>query len=196
MEDVVTGQMTFDSHVLDLVSVASRLVNFLTSGDNGGRAVVAPEGRQRQIAAAEALGGEGRQLPVVSAADAEALADAASRMRQVFKAVDEGRLPGAVLVLNELLSQTGARPQLDPLPDGGWHVHFHGSSDALATGWAAGCATGLALAIGTNLAGRLGICEADRCDRVYIDTSRNSSRRFCALTCQNRMKAATYRARR
>jgi predicted RNA-binding Zn ribbon-like protein len=131
----------------------------------------------------------------VSTTDADTLADAASRMRRVFKAADDGNLADAALVLNELMSMTGARPQLDPLPDGGWHVHFHGRNDTLATGWAAGCATALALAIGTNLAGRLGICEADRCDRVYVDTSRNSVKRFCTVTCQNRTKAATYRAR-
>ena len=76
-------------------------------------------------------------------------------------------------MLNLMLKRTGARPQLDPLAEGGWHVHFHGSTDALATGWAAGCATGLALAIGSDLAGRLGVCAAERCDRVYVDTSKN-----------------------
>ena len=54
-------------------------------------------------------------------------------------------------------------------------MHFHGTTDGLATGWAAGCATGLALAIGSDLAGRLGVCEAERCDRVYVDTSKNGS---------------------
>ena len=99
-------------------------------------------------------------------------------------------------MLNALLKRTGARPQLDPLDAGGWHVHFHGSTDALATGWAAGCATGLALAIGSDLAGRLGVCEAERCDRVYVDTSKNSTRRFCSTTCQNRTKTAAFRQRR
>jgi hypothetical protein len=115
-----------------------------------------------------------------------------------------------------LMARAGARPQLDPLPGGsslrviptgkqskasreelgGWHVHFRGADDTLATGWIAGCATALALAIGSELAGRLGICEAQRCDRVYVDTSRNSSKRFCSLACQNRTKAAAHRARR
>jgi predicted RNA-binding Zn ribbon-like protein len=187
--------MTFDSHVLNLVSVAARLVNHLTSGESGGRTVTAPEGRQRRTAAAEALGGEGRPTPAVSTKDAAALADAASGMRRVFESAVAGHVMDAAFVVNELMSKAGARPQLDPLPEGGWHVHFHGMDDTLATGWTAGCATGLALAIGSNLAGRLGICEADRCDRVYVDTSRNSSKRFCSVACQNRTKAAAFRAR-
>ena len=74
-------------------------------------------------------------------------------------------------------------------------MHFHGTDDSLATGWAAGCATGLALALGSDLAGRLGVCAADRCDRVYVDTSRNATRRFCSTACQSRTKAAAFRAR-
>jgi len=121
---------------------------------------------------------------------------ASNRLGAVFEATDRGDLAAAAGHLNRLLDVTGARPQLDPLATGGYHVHFHGSTDGLATGWAAGCATGLALAIGTDLAGRLGVCEAERCDRVYVDTSKNAKRRFCSTTCQNRTKAATFRQRR
>jgi predicted RNA-binding Zn ribbon-like protein len=31
---------------------------------------------------------------------------------------------------------------------------------------------------------------------VFLDTSRNGSRRFCSTPCQHRVKAAAYRARR
>jgi predicted RNA-binding Zn ribbon-like protein len=117
-------------------------------------------------------------------------------LRKVFEAVERDELDEAARVVNAMLKRTGARPQLDPLAEGGWHVHFHGTTDALETGWAAGCATGLALAIGSDLAGRLGVCEAERCDRVYVDTSKNARRRFCSTTCQNRTKAAAFRQRR
>jgi predicted RNA-binding Zn ribbon-like protein len=30
---------------------------------------------------------------------------------------------------------------------------------------------------------------------VYVDTSRNGSKRFCSTACQNRVKAATFRER-
>ena len=188
--------MTFDSHLLNLVDVAARLVNGLTPGLDRGHAVAIPRGEHRQGAVAQALGGNGRSTPDVTTRQATALAAYAAQMRKVFEAVERGDLTEAARVLNALLKRTGARPQLDPLAEGGWHVHFHGSTDALATGWAAGCATGLALALGSDLAGRLGICAADRCDRVYVDTSKNSTRRFCSTTCQNRTKTAAFRQRR
>jgi predicted RNA-binding Zn ribbon-like protein len=49
--------------------------------------------------------------------------------------------------------------------------------------------------VGSSLHGRLGVCSAERCDRVYVDTSRNGSRRFCSTACQNRVKAAAFRAK-
>ena len=187
--------MTFDSHVFNLVDDASRLVNELTPGLRGGHDVVVPRGAHRAEAVAEALGGNGRRTPHVTHRQATALAEYAAQMRPVFEATDTGDLTEAARVLNQLLGATGARPQLDPLATSGYHVHFHGSTDGLATGWAAGCATGLALAIGTDLAGRLGVCEAERCDRVYVDTSKNARRRFCSTACQNRTKAAAFRQR-
>jgi predicted RNA-binding Zn ribbon-like protein len=92
------------------------------------------------------------------------------------------------------LRDTHARPQLDRT-DQGWNLHFHGADDTLANGWAAGCASGLALALGSDLAGRLGVCAAPACDGVYVDASRNAQRRFCSPRCQSRVKAA-HRARR
>ncbi|WP_341924658.1 CGNR zinc finger domain-containing protein [Nocardioides psychrotolerans] len=188
--------MAFDSHVITLVEVAARLVNELTPGSRGGHDLEAPTGDERVRATAAALGGDGRRTPDVLPREAETLARHATDLRDAFEAAHGGHLERAAAVVNALLLATGARPQLDPLPGGGWHVHFHGTDDTLATGWAAGCATGLALALGSDLAGRLGVCEAERCDRVYVDTSKNGRRRFCSTTCQSRVKAAAHRARR
>jgi len=132
------------------------------------------------------------ELPAVSA---EYLASAARAMRTVFEAVEDDRADDAAAMVNQLLGDTGARPQLDRVPGEAWQVHFHGASDTYGVGWAAGCATALALAIGSELAGRLGVCVAPRCDRVYVDASRNAVRRFCSAQCQSRVKAAAFRAR-
>jgi predicted RNA-binding Zn ribbon-like protein len=48
--------------------------------------------------------------------------------------------------------------------------------------------------LGSEQQGRLGTCAAPRCDRVYVDVSRNATRRFCSTACQNRVKAAAFRA--
>jgi predicted RNA-binding Zn ribbon-like protein len=53
----------------------------------------------------------------------------------------------------------------------------------------------LATALGGEYATRLGVCSAPDCDRVYVDTSRNGTRRFCDTACQSRVKAAAHRTR-
>jgi predicted RNA-binding Zn ribbon-like protein len=193
----VTGQLIFDSHIQLLLDAAVSLVNELTDGERHGKQHVAPRGQQLPMAAAAALASGStvrvpKQLPAESA---QYLARVAVAMRAVFEAMDEQRVDDAAETVNGLLRDTGARPQLDRAEGEPWQVHFHGSDDTYGVGWSAGCATALALAIGSELAGRLGICRAARCDRVYVDTSRNSARRFCSAACQSRVKAAAFRAR-
>jgi predicted RNA-binding Zn ribbon-like protein len=43
---------------------------------------------------------------------------------------------------------------------------------------------------------RLRFCAAEDCDNVLVDLSKNRSRRFCGLTCANRVNVAAYRSRR
>ena len=44
---------------------------------------------------------------------------------------------------------------------------------------------------------RLRRCAADDCDAVFIDFSRNRSKRYCDVgNCGNRMNVTAYRARR
>jgi predicted RNA-binding Zn ribbon-like protein len=191
----ITGQVNFTSHVDAVVAVAVALVNELTPGEARGREYPAPAQASLASVATAALRAGGRNGRNVTADEAAELAAAAQQLRAVFEAVAAGDVDLAAAQVNELLAKTGARPQLDRHDGEPWHLHFHGSSDALARGWAAGCATGLAVVLGTEQAGRLGLCTAARCDRVYVDTSRNGTRRFCSKSCQNRVKAAAFRAR-
>jgi len=191
--------MRFDSHVLRLLGATVALVNATTEGYDGGRPVGVLSGSTLRDAIASALaapapGAESR--PRISAADAVALAGLAADVREVFAATDAGDVDAAATRVNALLLATGARPQLDHTPGQGWNLHFHAPDDTLAHGWSAGIAAGLALALGSDLAGRLGVCAADGCDRVYVDTSKNGRRRFCSTRCQNRVKAAAHRGRR
>ncbi len=185
----------FDGHVVTLLDAAVSLVNTLTDGARQGRPYTAPRGDELPEAVHEALPlASDRRM--VERDHAAYLAHTAHQMRTVFEAVDSGDLDRAAQSVNVLLRTAGARPQLDRVADEPWQVHFHGSDDSLSVGWSAGCATALALAIGSDLAGRLGVCSAPQCDRVYVDASRNAVRNFCSAPCRSRVKAAAFRARK
>jgi predicted RNA-binding Zn ribbon-like protein len=188
--------VNFSSHVDAVVTVAVKLVNALTPGEAHGRDYLPPEGERLAALATAALRAGRADTRQVSGPEASELSDFAWELRLVFEDVGTGRLDQAAESVNGLLARTGARPRLDQHDGEPWHLHFHGATDGLVTGWAAGCATGLAIVLGSDLAGRLGVCTADRCDRVYVDISRNGTRRFCSTACQNRVKAAAFRARR
>lgn len=193
----MTSQVRFDSHIEILLEASASLVNELTDGERRGRPYAAPTGAALALAVASALPSRGQVSvpPELPAASAEYLAGTARALRTVFEAMADDRADEAATVVNRLLRETGARPQLDRFPGEPWQVHFHGASDTYGVGWAAGCATALALAVGSELAGRLGVCVAPRCDRVYVDASRNGVRRFCSAACQSRVKAAAFRTR-
>ncbi|MBM7784757.1 CGNR zinc finger domain-containing protein [Tenggerimyces flavus] len=175
-----------------MLAASVEYVNRLTPGYAGGAAFDGPADEARAVA--ESLAAIGYPRPSVRTEDARRLTELAGRMRIVFEAAHSGELDRAADEVNALLVDTRARPQLDRRADG-WSLHFHGPDDGLVNGWAAGCAAGLALALGTGLAGRLGVCAAPYCDRVFVDVSRNGQRRFCSPQCQSRVKAAAHRAR-
>jgi predicted RNA-binding Zn ribbon-like protein len=188
----MTGQVSFDSHTRNVLAASVEYVNRLTPGWSGGLRFDGPADEAEAVV--ESLTAIGYPRPSVRAADARRLAVLAGRMRIVFEAAQAGDLDRAADEINALLLDTNARPQLDRR-EKGWSLHFHGPDDGLVNGWAAGCAAGLALAVGSDLAGRLGVCAAPQCDRVFVDVSRNGQRRFCSPQCQSRVKAAAHRAR-
>src|SRR3954470_24032366 len=155
----VTGQMRFDSHVFALISTSVRLVNALSAGSDGGRPIRRPQGVALVEAVSDALDGQGG-VTRVSPEDAQRLDVVVQQVRPVFDAVARGDLDAAAEQVNELLGATEARPRLDRFGDGAWSLHFHGPDVTVSRGWAAGLAAGLAVALGSDLAGRLGVCDA------------------------------------
>ncbi|PZG38753.1 hypothetical protein C1I98_24300 [Spongiactinospora gelatinilytica] len=186
--------MNFNSHTDGVVAVAVGLVNVLTHGTRRGRAYAPPEGEERRRAVAESLRPGGGRAQIADEEVAE-LTGIAAELRAVFTAVGRGDVDAAAVQVNRLLEEYRARPHLDRHDGEPWHLHFHGSDGSPARDWAASCATGLAVVLGGELHDRLGVCTAPVCDRVYVDTSRNGTRRFCSTACQNRVKAAAFRAR-
>ena len=187
--------MNFNSHTDAVVTMAVELVNLLTEGERRGRRYRPPAGGDR-VARLNALLRESGGRSATEAEAAE-FAPLAQQLRAVFECVAAGDLDSAAGQVNDLLRVTGAHPALERHDGEPWHVHFQAADDrSVAKGWAAGCATGLAIVLGGEYHDRLGVCTAPHCDRVYVDTSRNGSRRFCSTACQNRVKAAAFRERR
>jgi predicted RNA-binding Zn ribbon-like protein len=178
------------------VAVAVQLVNTLTGGEAHGRRYAPPAGAGLPAAVTMALSMGPRGTRAVTSTEASELTVVAEALRAIFEANASGDVDGAARKVNAMLARTGARPQLDRHDGEPWHLHFHGAADSVGTGYAAGCATGLAVVLGSAMRDRLGVCTAPRCDRVYVDISRNGTRRFCSTSCQNRVKAAAFRARR
>jgi predicted RNA-binding Zn ribbon-like protein len=192
----VTGQVDFDSHVSGIVLLAADLVNLLTPGESAGRAYSVPVGPDRVARLEEVFRRGGSRRPHLTEEEADNVTTAAGRLRAVFEAVADNDLDQAAETLNALMARWGAQPRLDRHDNEPWHLHFHPADADYIQGWAAGLATGLAFVVGSELADRLGVCSAPTCDRVYADTSRNGTRRFCSTACQNRVKAAAFRARK
>ncbi|WP_222851368.1 CGNR zinc finger domain-containing protein [Phytoactinopolyspora mesophila] len=184
--------MNFDSHTSDVLAAAVKVINLLTPGYARGReyhpAATADDVRQE-------LHWRSAREYEVSDADVDTLRGYAERLRAIFEAVDCGRIDDACEQTNTLLRETQAAPVLTRHDDEPWHLHFHAADAEWARSWAAPMATGLAVVLGNPVFDRLGICTAPMCDRVFVDTSRNGARRFCSTACQNRVKAAAFRAR-
>ncbi|MFD0890089.1 CGNR zinc finger domain-containing protein [Streptosporangium algeriense] len=186
--------MEFNSHTDMIVRVAVALVNALTPGEMRGRPLPGPH--DLVVAATEALWGAGYpDHEWLTKDEAAELAGIAARLREVFEDVAGEDVDAAALKVNDLLAETRARPSLQRHDGEPWHLHFHGPDGTVAADWGASCATGLAIVLGGEFRDRLGVCTAPHCDRVYVDVSRNGTRRFCGTACQNRVKTAAFRAR-
>lgn len=188
------GQLKFVSYRDDVVGTAAALVNQLTPGTDGARPVELPldtAARRSALGRVSALAGE-----TLGPADVEVFTALAAQLRPIFECCAEGDVDAAAGLVNELLAEHRSAPRLSRHGGDPWHLHFHHDDAGTAEGWAAGCATGLAIVLGGGDADRLGICTATPCDRVYVDTSRNGQRRFCSVRCANRFSVAAHRARR
>ena len=132
--------------------------------------------------------------PRATAADLDAVQALRPRLRAIWRAEDTSALAELV---NELLSDSGARPRLTDHGGGwGWHLHVTAHDAALEHRIAAQAGFAFADLVRMRETGRLRLCEAPDCDAVLIDLSKNRSRRYCDTgNCGNRQHVAAYRER-
>jgi predicted RNA-binding Zn ribbon-like protein len=123
-------------------------------------------------------------------------ATAIAKTAQLVRAVAEADSQDAVLHrLNVLLGIARPRPYATD-HDGELHLHYAREDAPLVEQLTTTVAMGLSQVVVQHGWQRLGVCSAEGCDNVYVDTSRNASRRYCSNTCASRSTVAAYRARR
>jgi predicted RNA-binding Zn ribbon-like protein len=96
--------------------------------------------------------------------------------------------------LNELLAVARPRPYATD-HDGELHLHYARPDAPVLEQLTTTVAMGISQVVVQHGWQRLGVCSAEGCDDVYVDTSRNASRRYCSNTCASRSTVAAYRAR-
>lgn len=115
------------------------------------------------------------------------------RLRDAFEATDQE----AARILNGLIASSAARPQLAAHDRRGWHFHHVPEGATIARRLAAETAVALATVVVEHGFDRLRVCEWETCRDVFVDRSRNRSRRYCSPNvCGNRASVAAWRARR
>ncbi|MFT3798883.1 CGNR zinc finger domain-containing protein [Microbacterium sp.] len=127
--------------------------------------------------------------------DAEVAAVAAIRPR--LRALWGVSREQAVPLVNAMLRDGHALPQL-AIHDGyDWHIHAATDDAPLATRIMVEAAMGFVDVIRSDQWSRVRVCSADDCDSVYIDYSKNGSKRYCDEgNCGNRMNVNAYRQRK
>jgi len=113
---------------------------------------------------------------------------------EVFTSSDTDHIVG---LLNRLLAASRAMPRLTNHDREPLHLHYEHPEGTLPEQLTADIVMGLATVVVRDGLERFRICAADDCNNVFIDVSRNRSRRFCdPETCGNRAHVAAHRARR
>lgn len=116
-----------------------------------------------------------------------------TRLRGLWRTDRDGAIP----LVNGMLRDGHALPQL-VIHDGfDWHIHATDDSAPLGTRILVEAAMAFVDVIRSDDYDRVRICDADDCASVYVDFSKNGSKRYCdAGNCGNRMNVIAYRRRK
>jgi predicted RNA-binding Zn ribbon-like protein len=153
--------------------------------------------------------GDTELLPDVAALDAfvrdwawtgdrtgdQAELDAVLALRPRLELLWELAEDDAADLVNTLLREASALPQLVRHDDWDYHLHATSPHAPLADRMAVEAAIAMTDVIRTGQLDRLRICAAEDCRDVHVDLSKNRSRRFCGTACSNRTNVAAYRTR-
>jgi predicted RNA-binding Zn ribbon-like protein len=138
----------------------------------------------------------GSGFPRAAAAISDADVDRARLLRSRLTAAFDARTQAeAVDALNAVVEEAGTPPRLEQTGPSWSFRSWPDEGEGLAF-LAPYAALGLLEAIREGAWERFGRCAGTPCRCVYIDRSRNRSRRFCSELCADRVAQADYRRRR
>ena len=127
-----------------------------------------------------------------TAAELRAVRALRPRLRRLWEADEEE----VVTIVNTLLREANALPQLVRHDEWPYHLHATPSDAPLAVRMAVEAAMAMVDVVREGELRRMRICEFPDCDHVLVDLSKNRSKRFCDAGCGNRAAVNAYRARR
>jgi len=113
--------------------------------------------------------------------------------RDLIKRVWTMPVDEAVEQVNAMMRES--KPYLAKHDHYDWHLHSTDEDAPLATRIRVEFAMAFADVIRSGATDRLRECEADDCEGLVLDLSRNGSKRFCSVRCGNRMNMVAYRER-
>lgn len=155
-------------------------------------------------------GGDGERLPDVPALDAfvsaygwtgrhehsdaelQSVRALRPRLRRIWYEDEDG----VVRIVNGLLRESSALPQLVRHDGEPYHLHATPPHAPLATRMAVEAAMAFVDVVRSGELSRLRICDYPSCADVVVDLSKNRSKRFCDAGCGNRAAVTAYRARK
>src|SRR6266508_5457693 len=114
------------------------------------------------------------------------------RLRRIWAAGEDE----VVEIVNALLRESNALPQLVRHDEWSYHLHATPSDAPLASRMAVEAAMAFVDVVRGGELSRLRICEYPGCGNVVVDLSKNRSKRFCDAGCGNRAAVTAYRARK
>jgi predicted RNA-binding Zn ribbon-like protein len=117
------------------------------------------------------------------------------RLRPVLRELLTADRDRAAELVNAMLADAGALPQLMRHDGLDWHIHAVPADAPLDRRVVVETAMAMVDVIRTDELSRLSVCADERCGGLVLDLSRNRSRRFCSTACTNRNAVAAYRAR-
>jgi predicted RNA-binding Zn ribbon-like protein len=187
--------MEYDTYNADAVQLAVDLANLTST--TGGAVATLPPGSDELLAACLGFLAKhddwfAHAPHPLSGPDATQVAELSTGVRAIAAASSDDEVAER---LNDLLLRCRPVPRATN-HDGALHLHYSAADAPLVEQLGATVSMAMANVVTRYGRERLGVCAASDCGDVFVDTSRNRSRRYCSETCASRTTVSAYRARR